>query len=48
VSTPRFPDQNEDTTPAKSITWKATAIIAAVVVVLALVIALHVARVFGP
>jgi hypothetical protein len=48
VSTPRFPDQNGDPTPAKPISWKTTAIIAAVVVVLALVIALHAAKVFGP
>jgi hypothetical protein len=48
VSTPRFPDQNEDAAPAKPISWKTRAIIAAVVIVLALVIALHVAHVFGP
>lgn len=48
MSTHRFPDQPEDTPPAaKPVTWQTKATIAAAVLVLAVVIALHVAHVFG-
>lgn len=48
MSTPRFPDQQEDRPPATPLTWRTKAIIAAVVVALALIVVLHIAHVFGP
>jgi len=48
VSTPRYPHQDDETTPVRPVTWKTKAIMAAVLVVLVLVIALHAAHVFGP
>ena len=48
MTTPRFPDQHEQTPTRQPLSWRTKAIIAAVVLAVALMIALHVAGVFGP
>ena len=48
MSTPHFPETQDEAPTNKPISWQTKAIFAAVVVALALVIALHVAHVFGP
>jgi hypothetical protein len=48
MSTPRFPDQQEDSTPARPVTWKTKAVVAVIVAAIVLMIILHMAHVFGP
>jgi hypothetical protein len=48
VATPHFPDQQDETPPARPSAWQTKAILAVIVLALAVMIALHVAHVFGP
>ena len=48
MTTPRFPDQHEQTPTRPPTAWRTKAIISGVVLALAVLIALHIAGVFGP
>jgi hypothetical protein len=48
MRTPRFPDQQEDSPPARPVNWKTKTAIAVIVAAFVVMIVLHIAHVVGP